>query len=84
MAWLTNRTKIEVEQSQRQKLFSTFEVPDKYPPQNQTVYMTADDQTQDGGAATPPLIPGRARMSRATSQEFGTADYQGWTKKKKL
>ena len=80
MAWLTNRTKNEVEQSQRLKLFSTFVVPDKYPPQNQSVNMTADDQTQDGGAATPLLVTTRPRVSRATSQEFGQADFQGWTR----
>ena len=45
MAWLTNRTKNEVEQGQRLKLFSTFVVPDKFPPQNQSVNMAADDQT---------------------------------------
>ena len=42
--------------------------------------MTADDQTQDGGAATPLLVTTRPRVSRATSQEFGQADFQGWTR----
>ena len=88
VAWLTNRTKHEVEQSQRHRLFSTFFVPDKYPAQNQSVSMTAGDQNQQsfqeglGGASASPLTPVRPRTGPAASQELGPPqqqDFQRWT-----